>query len=86
MMGMPSCREVARAVSGGEISTAPLPRRFGVRLHLLMCHRCRDYARQIRALGQAARDLFTESKEDEASLERLKRSLRARIGAPPGEG
>ena len=50
----PNCREAGRAQS--EALDRPLPpvRRFGLRLHLLICQWCRRYGRQIRFIHEAA--------------------------------
>ena len=40
MMGMPSCREVTRAIAGGSLEEALLRQRLGVWLHLLLCCYC----------------------------------------------
>lgn len=84
MMGLPSCCEVSRAVASGVLDDAPVHRRLAVRLHLLMCRHCRRYARQIRAIGRAARELSAGPQGDDESLQRLRRSLLARI--EPGDG
>lgn len=51
-----NCREAARAQS--EALEHPLPplKRFGLRLHLLICQWCRRYGKQIRFLREAAHD------------------------------
>jgi predicted anti-sigma-YlaC factor YlaD len=85
MMGMPSCREVARAVASGELEEAAPLRRVAVRLHLLMCRHCRRYSRQIRALGLAAREALARPSGERESLERLRRALLGRL-EPPGGG
>jgi hypothetical protein len=87
MMGMPSCREVARAIGGDELEDASTRRRLGVRLHLLMCSHCRRYARQLRAIGRAAREVLGRPAGEEASLEKLRPSILARIAtlAPADE-
>jgi hypothetical protein len=46
--------------------------RFAVRFHLMMCRHCRAYARQIRAVGEAAREVFGSSPADPEALSRLK--------------
>jgi hypothetical protein len=85
MMGMPSCREVARRISTGELEEALPMGRLGVRLHLLMCRHCRRYAGQLRAIGRVARELLARPTGEEASLERLRRALRDRL-KPPDAG
>lgn len=79
---MPTCRQVSRLQS--EVLDRPLslPKRFGLRLHLLFCKWCRRYGKQIRFLSRAAHDhpeQLTEATPhtlSPAARERLKRSLR----------
>ena len=72
---MPSCREVARAVSSDELSELPLRRRLLMRWHLFICRDCLRYSRQIAAIGRAARalglDVRTEADVEEIGPERL---------------
>jgi len=76
MMMMPSCREVSRAVASGELEQSGLWKRLGARLHLLMCRHCRRYARQIRAIGEATRELFKETAAaDHATVDRLRKAI-----------
>ena len=66
---MLKCREVEQKVGSGEIGSAGFMERFAVRLHLMMCRHCRAYARQIRAIGEAARDVFGSSPAPKALSE-----------------
>lgn len=47
---MMTCAEVSELVSASLDRALPLPQRFGVRLHLLMCKPCALYDRQLRSL------------------------------------
>ena len=81
---MPTCKELARLVASDELTETGLARRFGARLHLLMCSHCRRYANQIRRLGQAARSLgAAHLDEDHEVVGRLERNLLARISGRP---
>lgn len=83
---MLSCREVTRAVATGEWEEAAPGRRLQIRLHLLMCRHCRRYTAQIRAIGQAARELFREAPDEEAAVDRLRNALlRGGKEADPGD-
>jgi len=55
---MPSCREVAAAVSHDELATLSWWRRATVRWHLLRCEECRGYVDQLRAIGRAASAMY----------------------------
>ena len=79
MMGMPSCREVTRAITAGELEKAPFRQRLGLRLHVMLCRHCRRYARQIRAIGMAAREILRRPIGADESLERLRAALLSRI-------
>lgn len=85
MMGMPSCREVTREIAAGSLAEAPLLRRLGARMHVLLCRHCWRYSRQIRAIGKAAREVLTRQSGEHESLERLRGALLGRIKPPPGD-
>jgi hypothetical protein len=53
---MPSCREVTRLLASGEVEISPAVQRILTRLHLLMCDDCRRYSRELRQLGETARE------------------------------
>ena len=52
---LPSCREVSRLMSEGDLDDAPLSVRFLAGLHLLICKYCRLYRSQLRLIRAAAR-------------------------------
>lgn len=85
MMGMPSCREVTRAIADGSLEEASVLRRFGVRMHLLLCRHCWRYARQIRAIGRAAREVLGRPSGEDESLERLRKTLLDGLESPDGD-
>lgn len=64
------CNEVAAIVGSDELETAGWRRRWAVKLHLMMCHHCRRYARQIAAVGELTRKLVGEEPESREELER----------------
>ena len=64
------CNEVATIVGSDELETAGWRRRMAVKLHLMMCHHCRSYARQIATLGELTRKLVGEEAESRDELER----------------
>src|SRR5438128_5853316 len=78
---MPTCRQVARLQSDALDRRLSLSKRFGLRLHLLLCKWCRRYGKQIRFLRCAAHEHpenLTEATPRTLSpeaRERLKRSL-----------
>jgi hypothetical protein len=78
---MPNCRQVTRLQSDALDEPLSLPKRIGLRFHLLLCKWCRRYGKQIRFLRDAAHehaDELTEAASRRLSpeaRERLKRSL-----------
>ncbi|MBA3584179.1 MAG: hypothetical protein H0W36_06555 [Gemmatimonadetes bacterium] len=83
---MPSCREVSRLLASGEVDAAPAVRRVLTRLHLLMCGDCTRYSRELRQLGELAREAL-RSPPDAERLAGLERSILIRLqAAGPPEG
>ena len=78
---IPTCREASRLQSIALDQPLSLPKRFGLRLHLLVCKWCRRYGKQIRFLGHAAHEHPENLAEatprtlSPEARERLKRSL-----------
>ena len=78
----PNCREASRLQSDALDHPLPLPKRFGLRVHLLLCKWCRRYGKQIRFLRLAVHEHPDELNEaaphslSPEARERLKRSLR----------
>lgn len=82
---MPTCKEVSRLLASGELETAPAARRIFTRLHLLMCDDCSRYAKELRQLGEAARQALG-SPLDPSRLASLERAILARLaGTDPSE-
>jgi len=79
---MPTCQQVSRLQSDALDQPLSLPKRFGLRLHLLVCKWCRRYGRQIRFLRRAIHerpDAVNEATPRTLSpeaRERFKRALR----------
>ncbi len=76
---MPTCKEVSRVIATDELATAGWRQRLSVKLHLLMCRHCRNYARQIQEIGEATRRLFGAHLQDDTSREDLRNSILDRI-------
>lgn len=55
MMGLPSCRQVAAELSREQDAPETAARRRSLKLHLMMCHHCRCYARQLVWIERALR-------------------------------
>ncbi len=57
---MLTCSEVAKSISSDDYLTAGFFKRFGIRLHLLMCRYCSRYRDQLRALAAKLRAVKEE--------------------------
>lgn len=66
---MLNCKETAYAVSTEDVVPVGWGQRLAVRLHLMMCRHCRRYAKQMQAMGNAARDVFQHPPKDPSSPE-----------------
>jgi hypothetical protein len=86
-MTMLACREVSRLVASGEIDRAGWLRRLELRLHLMMCRHCRNYARQVRLIGTAARRIWGSAIEDPGAVadleQKVLKAFRAATESPP---
>jgi len=72
---MMTCKEVSHLVASSEDENLGLMRRMQLRLHLLMCHHCRNYLNQIRAIGKAARYLWHRPAKDKAGLKEIEAKI-----------
>lgn len=79
MKGLP-CRDVAEAIASDRLEVSPPRRRLAIAMHLLLCGHCRRYARQLRAIGVAARDVFSDPAGDHPRLASLGQTILARLG------
>ncbi len=84
---MLNCREVTRLVASDQLQTAGWRTRLAVRMHLFMCHHCRRYVEQLRAIGRAARRLADGGAEDDVAVRRVLDRVARPDGwsAPPPE-
>jgi len=81
---MLTCKEVARLLSTEAAAEGALSDRVRVRLHLLFCKYCRGYAAQLRAIGTAGRELWTECTGEHETLSRLEESILQQLERPGG--
>ncbi|MBA3887967.1 MAG: zf-HC2 domain-containing protein [Acidobacteria bacterium] len=61
---MPTCRDVADHASDLLDDTLPWTTRLQLRMHLLMCGRCREYVRQLALVIATLRALPPEEPSD----------------------
>jgi predicted anti-sigma-YlaC factor YlaD len=74
---MPTCRDVAERASDLLDETLPWTTRLQLRMHLLMCVRCREYVRQLGLVLGVLRRLPPEEPTD-AEREALIEMFRTR--------
>lgn len=72
---MLSCRDVTRRIASDDWVQAGFMGRVGLRLHLMMCRHCRAYARQLRAIAEAARTAWQPRPRDQQVLDRLQERI-----------
>jgi hypothetical protein len=72
---MLKCKEVARLLSTDAAVDGMLSDRLRVKLHLLFCKHCRGYARQLRAVGAAGREAWSECTGERETLDRLEAEI-----------
>jgi hypothetical protein len=49
------CKDVSALVSRSMDTTLPLHQRMGIHFHLMMCHMCREYKKQLDLISRAMR-------------------------------
>ncbi|MDE2313795.1 MAG: hypothetical protein KGL04_06450 [Elusimicrobia bacterium] len=81
MMGMPSCREVARMLAEGEFQNAPRRVRWMVRLHFAMCRHCDRFARQMGLISRALKHMMSR-RPDELNRPDIAQRIIARLKHP----
>lgn len=64
---MMSCREIVKTISAEERPT--WRRRVEIRFHLMMCHHCGKYAKQLEILSIAFKRFFISKREQVSSEE-----------------
>jgi predicted anti-sigma-YlaC factor YlaD len=76
---MITCKQVTEAASTYLDEPRSLPQRLGFQLHLLMCHRCRRFVRQLKIAVGASQTLNTPTTPDDDAIE----ATLSRIKTPP---
>jgi len=72
---MLKCNEVTRLYASDAARSASLRKRLALRIHLLMCRHCRRYVRELRAIGEAVRDLGRQAPDHDQDQEALIRRV-----------
>jgi len=68
------CKQVTAMVASDDLADAGPWLRLKIRLHLMMCRHCAQYAAQIRAIGVTVRERFHTS-EDRSHAEDLQQRI-----------
>lgn len=79
---MLNCKQATRLVSQGLDRKLGLSQRLGLGLHLVICHWCRDYARQLRFLHRIAPAIEAHIEGQQAQT--LSPEAKAKIAAELG--
>jgi len=69
-----SCKEATELASRSLDYPLSWPQRLALRLHLIICHRCRHYRQQLRFLRRMASALNQHIEAGEATLPPLARA------------
>lgn len=59
MMGLPTCAEVAAAMTDYMEGAIPYRKRLGIRIHMMMCEACSGLHQRLLKLSSLAKDLVT---------------------------
>lgn len=70
MSWIPTCSDLARAVSDGSYEEGPRFRRVLLRFHMAVCWFCRRYTAQIRWIDRAARATWGAPAPGDAEIKR----------------
>jgi hypothetical protein len=81
MKWMLTCKETSQLLSDAKDKNLPLVNRLLLGMHILMCHQCRTYKRQLNILFQAFKKMG-QSIENDSNIhlsESIKQSLKKEI-------
>ncbi|MBD3220456.1 anti-sigma factor [bacterium] len=81
MPGMYSCHDVQELVTCGTVEELGAWDRLRFRMHLMMCHHCARFVRQVRSLGDAVRRLLGAPPDPER-VQRLEEAVMAHCDGP----
>ena len=76
------CKEVTESIYSDQLLKTGSWHRLGVRMHLLMCRKCRQYREQMRAIGGAARQMWRSQPEEASVLDRLEDQILKGVTPP----
>ncbi len=76
---MLSCKDTTELLSRAQDERLSFTERMGVRIHLLMCHLCRGYEKQLRFIRKATESLAQGSSHDDEAATSLSPEARERV-------
>jgi hypothetical protein len=76
---MLKCSDLTRMIASDETEDFGFMKRMEIRFHLFMCKHCREYAGQIRSIGQGAKKMAAETEPDQEQLRRLEKDICGQI-------
>ena len=79
---MLNCKEVTESISSDQLLKTGSWHRLAVRIHLLMCRKCRRYQEQMREIGAAAREVWRSQPEEATVLDRLEDQILKGVTRP----
>lgn len=79
---MLTCKEASRTIAADELSTVGWRQQLAVKFHLLICRHCRRYARQMRRIGEAAKEVFGDQTAEPEARDRLRSAILDKIPPP----
>ncbi len=80
-----NCKEVTESISSDQLLKTGSWHRLAVRIHLLMCRKCRRYQEQIREIGAAARQMWRSQPEEATVLDRLEDQMLKGVTPPSND-
>lgn len=69
------CNEVTQLWASEAIHGASLRKRVALRIHLMMCRSCQRYVHELKAIGDAVRDMSRTDPEEHERMEALVRRV-----------
>ena len=82
---MLNCKEVSESVSSDQLLKTGSWHRIAVRMHLIMCRKCRRYQEQIREIGAAARQVWRSQPEETTVVGRLEGRILKGVTPPAND-
>ena len=70
------CKEVAELLAGPEKAPGGFRQWWALRMHLMFCDKCREYALGLGRLRRSVRALWAESGPGEERVERMRAEVR----------